>query len=210
MEDITITSEISRISRVSFKPPKFWKTEPETWFYRIKAQLRASGITTDATKFDYTITSLNHDVLIEAIDIIRKPPGINKYDTLKHRLMKRFAISQINKICTLIGRIPYGDQIPSQLLHKMQILNEDNISENVLKTLWLEQLPQNIRAVIVTRHEDIETLAKLADRIPETNEILKIQTLHKQVSPSNEIQQQISQLTEQVKKLTERPNKSNT
>ncbi|KAF7275173.1 hypothetical protein GWI33_012114 [Rhynchophorus ferrugineus] len=86
MEDSTITFEASDISRVSFKPPEFWKTEPVT-------QPRAAGITTDATKFDYTIASLNHDVLSEMIDTIQKPPTTNKYDTLKHRLIKWFAIS---------------------------------------------------------------------------------------------------------------------
>ncbi|KAF7280530.1 hypothetical protein GWI33_005774 [Rhynchophorus ferrugineus] len=93
MEDSTMTFETSHISRVSFKPPEFWKTEPETCFYRVEAQFRAAGITTAATKFDYTIASLNHDVLSEMIDTIRKPPTTNKYDTLKHRLIKWFAIS---------------------------------------------------------------------------------------------------------------------
>ncbi|KAF7272472.1 hypothetical protein GWI33_014746 [Rhynchophorus ferrugineus] len=46
----------------------------------------------------------------------------------------------------------------------MQILNEGNISENALKILWLEQLPQNTRAVIVTRDEYFDTSAELADR----------------------------------------------
>ncbi|KAF7283242.1 hypothetical protein GWI33_001126 [Rhynchophorus ferrugineus] len=98
MEGSTMTSETSHISRVSFKPPEFWKTEPETWFYRVEAQFRAAVIT---TKFDYTIAILNHDISIEVIDIIRKPLGTNKYDTLKHRLIKWFAISQTNKIRTL-------------------------------------------------------------------------------------------------------------
>ncbi|KAF7277759.1 hypothetical protein GWI33_009181 [Rhynchophorus ferrugineus] len=93
MEDSTMRSETSHISPASFKPAEFWKTEPETWLYRVDAQFRAAGITTDATKFDYTIASLNHDVLSEVIDIIQKPPGANIYETLKHRLVKRFAIS---------------------------------------------------------------------------------------------------------------------
>ncbi|KAF7277735.1 hypothetical protein GWI33_009282 [Rhynchophorus ferrugineus] len=69
----------------------------------------------------------------------------------------------------------------------MQILNEGNISEKVLKILWLEQLPQSTREVIVTRDKDLETLAKLVDRNQEINEISTIQTIQEQASPSNEI-----------------------
>ncbi|KAF7277464.1 hypothetical protein GWI33_007205 [Rhynchophorus ferrugineus] len=60
MEDSTLTSESSHISR------------------RVEAQVRAARITRDATKFDNTIASLNYDVLMEVIGIIRKPPAIAK------------------------------------------------------------------------------------------------------------------------------------
>ncbi|KAF7277758.1 hypothetical protein GWI33_009180 [Rhynchophorus ferrugineus] len=42
----------------------------------------------------------------------------------------------------------------------MQILNEGNLSENALKILWLEQLPQNTKAAFVTRDENLEKLAE--------------------------------------------------
>ncbi|KAF7270457.1 hypothetical protein GWI33_016562 [Rhynchophorus ferrugineus] len=85
MEDSTMTSETSHISQVSFKLPEFWKTEPETWFYRVDTQFGAAGITTDATKFDYPIASLNHDVLSEqpefkkAMKYQQSRPYRNKY-----------------------------------------------------------------------------------------------------------------------------------
>ncbi|KAF7281103.1 hypothetical protein GWI33_005161 [Rhynchophorus ferrugineus] len=176
------------------------KTEPEIWFNRRGAQFRAAGIIADATKFDYTIANLNHGVLSEVIDIIRKPPDTKIYDPLKHRLIKRSAVSQTNKICKLMGDITLGDQTPSQLLHKLQILIKGNTSENpLLGTI----ATKHESAVIVTRDEDLEMLA---DRIQDTNELSKIQNIQEQASPSNEIQEQIRQLRKQMKMLTERPN----
>ncbi|CAH0558639.1 unnamed protein product [Brassicogethes aeneus] len=98
------------VHRVSFKAPEFWKSEPELWFHRIECQFRTAGITTDNSKFDYTVASLSCEVLSEVAEIVRNPPADDKYKTIKERLVARFADSDVKKTQKLFSTLTLGDQ----------------------------------------------------------------------------------------------------
>lgn len=59
---------------------------------------------------------------------------------------------------------------PSMLLRNMRSLGSTkDISDKVLRTLWLEKMPDNIKNILIVSDGTLETQAAMADKIVETN-----------------------------------------
>ncbi|GFV73774.1 transposon Ty3-G Gag-Pol polyprotein [Trichonephila clavipes] len=54
---------------------------------------------------------------------------------------------------------------PSQLLQKLKLFATSDISDNLIKTLWLEKLPESIKNILVVSEEKLNKLAVMADKI---------------------------------------------
>lgn len=157
------------LNAVSIKFPPFWPEKPEIWFYQIEAQFEINRITTENTRFNYLVAQLEPKYLENIWDII-KSQDKNKYTSAKNRLLHIFKESSEAKIKKLLTGMQLGDCKPSQLLRKMQALSEtDDISEKVLKTLWMDKLPESIKNVIIVSDENLEKLSVMADKILEMN-----------------------------------------
>nr|XP_031843910.1 uncharacterized protein LOC116431929 [Nomia melanderi] len=66
-----------------------------------------------------------------------------------------------------------GDRTPSQFLRHLKTLAGDNtLSENFLRTMWMNRLPASTRTVLATRmYEPVDKMATLADKINEMTPI---------------------------------------
>ena len=92
MEDST------RISSLSVKLPKFYKFNPTAWFQIAESHFRLAKITTQATKFDHVLVSLDPDVSTEIDDFLSDPPKEQQYDQLCEILKRRFTLSDAEKL----------------------------------------------------------------------------------------------------------------
>ncbi|GFV49576.1 uncharacterized protein TNCV_292131 [Trichonephila clavipes] len=54
---------------------------------------------------------------------------------------------------------------PSQLLQKLKTVATSDISDNLIKTLRLEKLPESIKNILVVSDENLSKLAVMADKI---------------------------------------------
>lgn len=151
------------VARVGIKVPEFWRAEPELWFLRLEAQFRQAKILSDQCRFDHTVASLSSEVLMEVSDILRSPTTGRAYQDLKERLLDRYSVSADERINRLM-EMTLGDLKPTQLLHRMQALAINSISKEVLRNLWLDRLPPQVRGVVSIIDGDLEELAKKADK----------------------------------------------
>ncbi|XP_039309681.1 uncharacterized protein LOC120358706 [Solenopsis invicta] len=153
------------------KIPPFWKSEPEAWILQVEASLRVAAITVDRTKADYLLTGLDSDVIAHIADLLKADPPIdNLFDSLKERILSVYAISPESRLRTLLKGQVLGDQKPSHLLNRMKNLNNGQCSPQVLRSLFIEQLPDSHRAILAAINEqDLQKLAEIADRITEIN-----------------------------------------
>lgn len=150
------------------KLPAFWKDEPEIWFLQVEASFRVCGISQDTTKFEYLIMNLDQSVLFLVKDIVVSPPPSGKYDMLKKRIMDSFAESAEQQLKRLLSGIEIGDLKPSHYLHRMKSLSGGKISTDILKTLFLERLPDKVKSILaVCESNDVDKLALQADKIVE-------------------------------------------
>jgi len=194
----------STISAVSVKPPPFWWNSPELWFNRLEAQFEIAGIVSQRTKFNYVLSVLDGDIIRIVSDIIREPNANEPYDTLKSSLIQRLSASEVTKLNQLLSDLNLGDRQPSQLLREMKELGGDKVSEDLLRSLWLQRLPDNIQAILACNPGSLNDLAKCADKINEIYNKPKIFSvaIENKSSPEFDIQKQIEILTKQVKELS--------
>lgn len=78
---------------VSVKLPEFWKTDPEMWFAQAEAQFILGNVIGDDTKFYHIVAKLDQSVICHVADLVSNPPPVDKYRSIKDRLVARFALS---------------------------------------------------------------------------------------------------------------------
>lgn len=198
----------AEVHKVSIKPPQFVKDDPELFFLQLEAQFRNAGISVDQTKFDYVVSSLEPTYVRAAADIIRNPPGGNKYDAIKRRLIEEYTDSEQRKLRRLVQEIELGDDKPSQLLRKMKNLAGDSITDDVIKSLWIQRLPENVRAVVSIADCDSTVWARQADKMMEITNFSAISSIKPSsiapvnAEPShNNNNSQIQYLINEIKKI---------
>lgn len=165
--DGTVSMNQSDVFKVSVRVPPFWAEEPEIWFAQVEGQFGISGITSDATKFNYVIAHLDHQHSREVKDIIVSPPATQKYEKLKTELIKRLSASNEKKIKQLLMHEELGDRKPSQFLRHLKGLAGNEIPDDFLKTIWTSRLPHGVQTVLAGQSStaSLVDLADLADRV---------------------------------------------
>ncbi|XP_035205011.1 uncharacterized protein LOC118179964 [Stegodyphus dumicola] len=200
-----LATDDKQMARVAVKPAPFCRSDPNLWFFfQLDAQFKLGGITRDDTKFYTAISALDTEVLQSVREIVLKPPSDNKYEELKNKLISVYEESENTKLKQLLQDLQLGDMRPSQLLSKMQELAGDNFKSNVLQSLWLNRLPNNIQAILASSNENLPQLAQMADKI---HDVLQPQAISQVQHPSVDIsslQQQIQELSLQVAALQTR------
>lgn len=154
----------AQVDKVSVKLPPFWKDKPEIWFCQAEAQFELAGISKEATKFNYLVAQLDLQVVENIYDLVSSEDE-RKYTTAKERLLKLFRESEERQIKKLVSDLNIGDLKPSQLLQRMRGLAGDNIPDKLLKTLWLDKLPTDIRTILAISQVDLDQLADMGDKI---------------------------------------------
>ena len=156
---------------VSLKLPSFWAQQPRVWFAQAESQFAIRKITAAETKYHYVVAALDQETATRVLDVIEEIPTSNPYQTLKDRLLDSFQLSEYERASALLHMAPLGDQKPSQLMDKMLGLLGKNKADFLFRQIFLEQLPEQICAVLVHSGEkDCRELAKKADSLYEANQ----------------------------------------
>lgn len=189
----------ANVASLSRKLPGFWKNDPVLWFIQIEAVFGTARITQSLTRFHYVISVLDLEVLAQVSDIV-KNPGNSPYESIKARLIQLYKDTEHARITKLLESTQLGDRRPSGLLHHMLRLADGTVSDDIVRTLWLRNLPARVQSILaVTSQLDPHRLAEVADKIMEVDRPLETSTL---VSDSAVMQKLISQVADLQSKLT--------
>lgn len=195
--------EPREIARVSIKIPPFWSAKPQLWFAQVESQFFAGGITKDETKYHTVVAAIESNVLTHVSDIILAPPASNMYKTLKERLIEQFADSEQKRIKKLLQDVELGDMRPSQLLREMRELAGKNMNDEMLKSIWLQRLPANIRSILSISSEGLQQMATLADKIVEVSDFSQISECSVNVVPpqASSLEMKVAELSRQLSEI---------
>lgn len=189
------------INAVRIRVPPFWKQDPQLWFFQLEAQFATSNINTQKTKFDTVVGNVESDILSKVSDIIRNPPANNCYDAIKERLISTFEVSENTKIKKLLNDLSLGDSKPSELLRTMRDLSCGKVGNELLQTLWLQRLPNNIQSILACSADALPALAIMADKIFETSEDHSIRGISSSSETHNDLVNVIHDLRDKIEVL---------
>lgn len=160
-------SSVNELQSVNAKitMPEFWHQNIKVWFQQVEAQFALFRIQADITKYNLLLTQLKPNVLTQVASLVENPPENNKYDALKKQIINVFSDSEQRRIKTLLSGLQLGARKPSHLLNEQSQIAGSLISDQMLKSLWISQLPQHIQAVIVAAPGNVQELASIADKI---------------------------------------------
>lgn len=190
---------------VSIKLPEFWKNDPAMWFAQAEAQFALGRVVNDETKFYHIISKVDQTVICHIADLVQTPPLINKYEAVKNRLIARFALSPETRLERLLGMHELGDLRPTHLLSKMRELATGlGVDDNLLKMLFIQRLPANVRPILSCHDGTLAKLAEMADKIVVATSSLTTAAVEDTPGPSSasSLQQQVEFLTAEVRRLT--------
>lgn len=188
-----------QINRVAMKPPPFWKSEPKLWFIQLEAQFDIAGITSDSTKYNYVISAIDTELLMHVTDFVTTPPTTDKYEGIKNKLIDSYSDSSEKNLRKLLSELDLGDRKPSHLLSEMTRLGGTSVTQELLKSLWLQRLPSQTQAILAMSNDPLPKLAQMADKI---TEIQQPQTFAVAANPAtNDMALTIERLGKQVEEL---------
>lgn len=199
------------ISRVAVKAPPFWDSDAELWFNMLESQFYISAIKDELTKFHIVIASLDAKILSCCRDLVHSVPRENAYSILKSRILEYFAKSEHSKLNLLLHDLTLGDKKPSQLLNEMQALAGSSFSDEILRTLWLQRLPNNMQQILSACKDSLKDLAIIADKINEVSSCTTVVSgVNDVISTSNieTLRAEISSLRLEVQRLTRNQSRS--
>jgi len=208
-----LTPEIQASQLKDIKISAFWRARPRLWFVSLESEFAAYKVRTDEAMYRVTVRHLDEQAMLAVADggVLEQPPTTGKYETLKNALIERFSDSIEKQMRTLLGEMELGEKKPSVLLREMRTLADTNISDSLLRTLWLQRLPARIQEILVVLESvGLDKLAICADKATECAGAAAV-VAAVNTDPDNELQQlkhQISELTQAVAKISRMRNRS--
>lgn len=191
------------IRSITVKTPTFCRANPALWFIQMEAHFEMNRITSDRTKYNAIVASIDGNILQNVSDVVINPPQNNRYVTIKTRVLERFADSDESRLRKLLTGLSLGDKKPSQLLREMRELAGTGLSVAVLKSLWLQRLPAQCQAILSISSEEIDKVAAMADKICEisVSEICSVKADSKNHNNDNSLASKIDVLIKRIDKI---------
>lgn len=125
----------------------------EYWFLRLKRWFENMNVHNDHAKFNTLVGLMEHRQMTHVLNVVMNPPTANQYTTLKEAMMHTLADSQQLRYQKLINAGELCDQKPSFRLNELRRLAGREINDSLMKQIWLNQLPSEIRAVLAVCYD---------------------------------------------------------
>lgn len=190
-------------ARIS-KFPTFRHDYPEFWISQVESTFRNHDIARDQTKFDYVIQYAPPEVYPHIASLAMAPPAEGKYEAIKKKILDAFSVSEEAKIRQVLQSCNIGNQKPSHFLQELRNKAGTNVSEPVLKSIFVEQLPEHVRFVIAADEErTLDTIARMADRIVDMRQgsVIAATSKHPVIEKSQLAPQSRSEMSEIIARL---------
>lgn len=205
-QDIRATQAIQLLASRIPRLPTFFRKDPEFWFQQLESTFALHGVTQDDTKFGYIMANATDELQPYLAGVCKDPipEGSTKYQLFKTRVIQGFSVSEEARLKKLFSGQCLGNMTPSQFLSTLRSQAPTACGETVMKTLFMEQLPDNVKTVLAVLRPDatLDELAKVADKVMEQNPVpVQIAKISTTPSTSASIQTQIDALSNRLDDL---------
>ena len=154
------------VDAVSVNLPTFWTSISSAWFAQVVAQFVLRGVTQDDTKYYHVVAALDSATPTRALSIITSPSDSEKFDAFKTFLTFTFELPECERATALFNLPGLGDSKPLELMDAMLAFLGTHEPCFLFKHLFLQQLPDSVRAPLATSTPtDYRALAQEDDQI---------------------------------------------
>ena len=193
--------------------------------HKVESSFGTARIVTEKTKADFVIANLELEIVAHLKDILTiVPPPPDIYTRIKERIIAGFSAYSKSRIRQLLQVEVLSEGKPSVFLNRVRSLDDDSCGDEIIKSVFLEQLPTQVRAILAMLNVDnLQALAQIADKFtdaagPTGFQVSAVKdvsgTFKTSVgvpsSKSDDLIAKIDCLPAQLDKLTERFNQSST
>ncbi|ERL86017.1 hypothetical protein D910_03431 [Dendroctonus ponderosae] len=154
------STEAHTVQEVSVRIPPLWGKNIRIWQMQVEAQFSNSNIVQEKTKFNHILAALESDVAEMISDFIFQLQSSQPYTDL----MRQSDGRKVNKLLT---ELDLGDRKPSHLLREMKVLAGTQVQPDFLRAMFLQRLPNNVRAILATSSDSLDNIASMANKIME-------------------------------------------
>ncbi len=156
---------------VKFSLPPFSPNDPDVWFAASEHIFATNSIKTENEKFSYLLQSIGTIELANIRDIIASNTE-DKYTQARKRLSQVHGKSKEEKIQRLLtGAEVDRNEKPSVILAKLKYMSAENelsIGDDVIRSIWIQNLPERIVEFLAAyKDESITKQVKIADDLHE-------------------------------------------
>lgn len=116
---------------------------------QLESEFSTYRIRSDEQKYYAVLRHLDEATADIVADILENPPESEKYENLKRTLILRLTDSEEKQLRTLLSDLVLGNKKPSQLLREMKSLAGDRVSDDLLRTLWVQRLPSRMQELLL-------------------------------------------------------------
>ncbi|XP_033224799.1 uncharacterized protein LOC117177867 [Belonocnema kinseyi] len=151
------------------KIPGFFRQDPALCFLQVESSFSTANVRAEETKADYIVANLDFEIVAHVKDILSiSPTPADICTRIKNRIISGFSASPESRLPQLLKGEVLSDGKPSVILNRLRSLNDNACSEEVIKSIFLEQLPNQIEAILALSNIDnLDDLAKMADKVTE-------------------------------------------
>ncbi len=158
-----VREAILEANMASIKLPPFYDLDVDFWFTQVETQFHIKRVTNDRSRFDHVVAALDVGSLKRVIDIVRAPPEVNMYKTLKAAILRHCGIRPETKADLILNHPGIGDKTPSTLALELLALHDGHDCV-LLRRIFIGHLPPQVQTALATcQQTDLRLLAEQAD-----------------------------------------------
>ena len=94
----------------------FWPQAPNAWFAATELKFEVANITGERDPFPHAVGAMGFNVLRAVMDLVKNPPAVNPYTTLKGRLVLTHQLTPVQKATKCLQVVAGNNQRPSEVL----------------------------------------------------------------------------------------------
>lgn len=111
--------------------------------------------------------ALTIDDLMLISSFVLSPPSEKKYEGIKKAILKEFGETETKRLNTVLSGVKREvDERPTRFLYRLRDLAQGKLSDEALRLIWINQLPDVTRPVVAgKKDESLDAVAQIADDI---------------------------------------------
>ena len=158
---------------VSCKVPRFLHYDVDLWAIQAAAAFATAKITTEETKFQHVLASLDPETLRKVTTYISSPTPAAQYTGLVAALRAAYGKSKGDRYDEFFA-LTLGEARPTELYASMRRLwlDDNAATSQVFRQAFIRKLPADVRVALATSTANaIEEFLALADRLMEQHRL---------------------------------------